>query len=115
MKSNLERKYPTNLFIIGFLMNITKNFLLFFPAIILLIVGIWSKWCLVSGLVLLGIDVIVSLVEQIQIRNVTLRSDDPNFEEWQDAILSSEWQKNIRDLTKSKIEENITNENMEIR
>ncbi len=104
MKSNQEPKYPVNLFWIGFFMNMTKNFLLFFLAIILLIVGIWVKWCLILGLALLALDIIISLVEQIQIRNTTLNSDDPNFKEWQEAILSPNWKDNIINLTESKME-----------
>ena len=86
-------------------MNLTKNFFLFLPSIILLIVGIWVKWCLFVGVALLLLDVIISLIEQIQIRNTTINSNNPNFKEWQDAILSSDWKNNIMDLTESKIDD----------
>jgi len=62
-------------------MNLTKNFFLFLPSIILLIVGIWVKWCLFVGVALLLLDVIISLIEQIQIRNATINSDNPSFKE----------------------------------
>jgi len=78
---------------------------LFLPSIILLIVGIWVKWCLFVGVALLLLDVIISLIEQIQIRNTTINSNNPNFKEWQDAILSSDWKNNIMDLTESKIDD----------
>ena len=105
MKDNQDNKYPVSLFVIGVLMNLTKNFFLFLPSIILLIVGIWVKWCLFVGVALLLLDVIISLIEQIQIRNATINSDNPNFKEWQDAILSSDWKNNIMDLTESKIDD----------
>ena len=105
MKDNQYNKYPVSLFVIGVLMNLTKNFFLFLPSIVLLIVGIWVKWCLFVGVALLLLDVIISLIEQIQIRNTTINSDNPNFKEWQDAILSSDWKNNIMDLTESKIDD----------
>ena len=105
MKDNQYNKYPVSLFVIGVLMNLTKNFFLLLPSIILLIVGIWVKWCLFVGVALLLLDVIISLIEQIQIRNATINSDNPNFKEWQDAILSSNWKNNIMDLTESKIDD----------
>jgi len=105
MKDNQDNKYPVSLFVIGVLMNLTKNFFLFLPSIILLIVGIWVKWCLFVGVALLLLDVIISLIEQIQIRNTTINSNNPNFKEWQDAILSSDWKNNIMDLTESKIDD----------
>ena len=100
-----DNKYPVSLFVIGVLMNLTKNFFLFLPSIILLIVGIWVKWCLFVGVALLLLDVIISLIEQIQIRNATINSDNPSFKEQQDAILSSDWKNNIMDLTESKIDD----------
>ena len=105
MKDNQDNKYPVSLFVIGVLMNLTKNFFLFLPSIVLLIVGIWVKWCLFVGVALLLLDVIISLIEQIQIRNATINSDNPKFKEWQDAILSSDWKNNIMDLTESKIDD----------
>ncbi|MBQ6823506.1 MAG: hypothetical protein IJP27_02540 [Clostridia bacterium] len=105
MKDNQDNKYPVSLFVIGVLMNLTKNFFLFLPSIVLLIVGIWVKWCLFVGVALLLLDVIISLIEQIQIRNTSINSDNPNFKEWQDAILSSDWKNNIMDLTESKIDD----------
>ena len=105
MKDNQDNKYPVSLFVLGVLMNLTKNFFLLLPCIILLIVGIWVKWCFFVGVALLLLDVIISLIEQIQIRNATINSDNPNFKEWQDAILSSDWKNNIMDLTESKIDD----------
>ncbi len=105
MKDNQDNKYPVSLFVIGFLMNLIKNFFLFFPSIILLIVGIRVKWCFFVGVALLLLDVIISLIEQIQIRSATINSVNPNFKEWQDAILSSDWKNNVMDLTESKIDD----------
>ena len=103
MKRSGNPKYPASLFWMGVLLNMTKKFFLLFPAILLLILGIFFEKCLLLGLALLILVIAISLIEQIQIRNATLNSDNPNFKEWQDAILSPEWKENIRDLMESKI------------
>lgn len=102
--SNKDKRYPISLFVTGVLLNLIKNFLLLIPSAILLIIGIWVQWCLFAGLGLLLIDVILSFVEQLRIRNTTLNSDDPNFDEWQDAILSPDWKDNVKNLTESKLD-----------
>jgi hypothetical protein len=99
------KKYPVSLFIIGFLMNLTKNFFLLLSGLILLFIGIWVNWCFTVGVALLLIDVIISLLEQITIMNTTLNSDNPNFKEIQDAVLSPDWKDNVKDLVQSKIED----------
>lgn len=110
MKNKRGKKYPVSLFVIGFLMNITRNFYLFYPSIILLIVGIGVKACATVGMAMLLADIIISLIQQIQIRNATLYSDNPNFSEWQDAILSSDWKENIKDLLESNLDDDDNDE-----
>ena len=102
--NNNDKKYPVSLFVIGFIMNLIKNFFLFYPGLILLFIGIWLDVCLKIGVCLLLADVAVSLIEQIQIRNTILNSDNPEFEEFQNAMLSGNWRENIQDLVESKIE-----------
>lgn len=103
MKCNQCNKYPASLFVIGVLTNLIKYFFLFFPSIILLILGIWVKWCFFVGAALLLLDVIISLIEQIKIRSAVINSDSPDFKEWQDAILSFDWKNNVMNLTEYKI------------
>ena len=101
-----NRKYPTSLFIIGFITNILFHFFwLFVPCIILLIVGIFVKPCLYIGLALLLIDVLLSLIEQFRIRQAFLEeSDNPDFREFQDALSKDgNWRDNIGELLKQKI------------
>ena len=83
-----ERRYPASLFIVGMIVNmVLSHFWLFIPGIILLIVGAFVSWCLKAGLVLLGIDVIVSFIEQMQIRRAMLTdTEDEAFSKFQEAI-----------------------------
>ena len=89
-----NRKYPTSLFIIGFITNILFHFFwLFIPCIILLIVGIFVKPCLYVGLALLLIDILLSLIEQFRIRQA-----------FQDALSKDgNWRDNIGEILNQKI------------
>ena len=86
----MERKYPTKMFwffvITTFLVHF---FYLSIPGIILCIIGIWVKSCLWIGLVILGLDVVLSIIEQLRIRRAALRtSNNPEFNELMDAFCS---------------------------
>ncbi len=113
MKKNQDRKYPVSLFVMGFILNLTRNVLLLFFGFIFLFIGIWVKWCLLLGISLLLSNVAISLIQQIQIRNTTLNSDDPNFREWQDSILSSDWKDNVMNMVESKINDSDDDEDEE--
>ena len=101
-----NRKYPTSLFIIGFITNILFHFFwLFIPCIILLIIGIFVKPCLYIGLALLLIDILLSLIEQFRIRQAFLEeSDNPDFRAFQDALSKDgNWKDNIGELLSQKM------------
>ena len=103
-----NRKYPTSLFIVGFITNILFHFFwLFLPCIILLIIGIFIQPCLYIGLALLLIDIVLSLIEQLHIRQAFLKeSDNPDFRAFQDALSKDgNWKDNIGELLNQKISE----------
>ena len=116
-----NRKYPTSLFIIGFITNILFHFFwLFIPCVILLIIGMFVKTCLYIGLALLLIDILLSLIEQFRIRQAFLEeSDNPDFRAFQDALSKGgNWRDNIGELLnqkmsdpKNEIKSNDENEN----
>lgn len=106
MENHEDKKYPISLFVMGFIMNLFKNFILLLLGVVFLIIGIGVQWCLNLGLGLLLLNVAISFVQQIQIRNTTLSSDDPDFQQWQDAMLSPDWMENIQKMTEQKILEN---------
>ena len=84
----MERKYPTKMFWLFVLTNFLFHFFyLSVPGIILCIVGIWVKSCLWIGLVILGLDLILSIIEQLRIRKAALTpSDNPEVNELMDAF-----------------------------
>lgn len=103
--SHNNGEYPTDLFWLGFLMNMTKNFYLFFPALILIFIGMWNTPCLVIGWAFMIADVVLSYIEQRQIQKGIENSNNPYFEEWKNAMLSPDWKDNVRDLLDSKIQD----------
>ena len=107
------KKYNRQLFLIGFLMNITKNFLLLIPGVLLCIVGIWVRICLIIGLSLLAIDLIISFVEQLQIKNTVENTNNPNLVPWANAMMSDDWKSSVQDLLNNTIDENNTDDNKE--
>ena len=85
-----ERKYPTKLFVIGFLFGvIIYRFYLFVPSIILLIAGTFVKPCYYIGCLILLIDLVISFIWQVRIRNLVLNdndNDNPFIQRFQEAF-----------------------------
>lgn len=111
-----ERKYPFSLFLIGFITNILFHFFwLFIPSIILLIIGAFVDWCLYAGLVLLGIDIIASFIEQMRIRQAMLsESDNEQFSRFQDAVSKDgNVFENIRGFVENAVENYVDDEETE--
>lgn len=103
-----KRKYPIDLFISGFLINVIFHyFFLFIPGFILIIVGIFNKPCLIIGLAILIIDLIISLLDQLRIKNKFLEeSDNPDFQEFQEVFSKGgDWKENIRKIVDERIKE----------
>ena len=102
----MERKYPVKMFWLFVLTNFLFHFFyLSIPGIILCIVGIWAKPCLWIGLAILGLDVILSIIEQLRIRKAAVTpSDNPEFNELMDAFCSPDGLEAVRRIVDAKIE-----------
>lgn len=104
-----KRKYPASLFVIGLITNAVFHFFyLFIPALILIFVGIWVKKCLYVGLGLLLLDILLSLIEQLRLRHVSVSdTDNPDFAAFQDALFSGgNWMDNVKGFVEEQINEN---------
>ena len=101
----MERKYPTKMFWLFVLTNFLFHFFyLSIPGIILCIVGIWVKSCLWIGLAILGLDVILSIIEQLRIRKAAVTpSDNPEFNELMDAFCGPDRLEAVRKIVDGKI------------
>ena len=101
----MERKYPTKMFWFFVLTNFLFHFFyLSVPGIILCIVGIWVKACLWIGLAILGLDAILSIIEQLRIRKAAVTpSDNPEVNELMDAFCSQGGLEAFRKVLDEKI------------
>lgn len=101
-----KRKYPTTLFIFVFISNVIfRYFFLFIPSLILIIVGIFNRYCLIIGIGILVIDLSISLINQLIIRNSFFSENDSlDFQEYQEAITKEgSWIDNVINLINENI------------
>ena len=101
----MERKYPTKMFWLFVLTNFLFHFFyLSIPGIILCVVGIWVKPCLWIGVTVLGLDAILSIIEQLRIRKAAAsHSDNPEFNELMDAFCGPDGFDAVRRVLDEKI------------
>ena len=102
-----NRKYPFSLFITGVIFNMLfRYWFILILALIMLIIGIWNESFMRLGVIFLGVDIGLALAEQWRIRKTILEeSENPDFAELQDAVLTGEWRRNVIDMVESKIQE----------
>ena len=84
----MERKYPTKMFLFLVLMNfLFHHIYLSVPGFILLFVGFRARPCLWAGLAILIVDLVLSIREQLRIRDAAVSSsDNPEFNKLMDAL-----------------------------
>lgn len=100
----MNRKYPLSFFLLGLAMNFFLHyFYLFLPGAILCFIGIWNLTCLLIGLAVLGLDLLLSFIEQLQIRKASLsESDNLEYNEFMDACFGIN-SAGIKELLEEKI------------
>lgn len=106
----MKKSYPLSLFIIGFMLNLlSKLSFVFFPSIILLIIGIFFKPCIYVGLILLIISVIISLIYQLRIRKNFMAladSDDADLIAFEEAVTGgNNWREGVKSFVEQRINE----------
>ena len=108
----MKRGYPAKMFWIFVLTNLLfRFFYLSIPGIILCIVGIWIKLCFYIGLVILGLDLILSIVEQLRLRSAAVsHGENPEFNELMDAFCSPDGLQAVGKVLNKKIRSNADDE-----
>ena len=102
-----KRRYPPDLFWFGYISNVVFHFFwLFWPSIVLILIGIFVKPCMYVALALLVLDLIISFIDQMLIRRAFLQdSDNPDFRAFQDALSKDgDWRENIQEIIEGKIQ-----------
>ena len=91
-------QYPASLFWTGVALSILRSFLWLIISTVLLLVGRTTPWCGAAGLAILALVVAVALIKQLSYRHTVLHSKDSEFADWQAAMLSPDWEKNVKDM-----------------
>lgn len=101
----MERKYPAKMFLLFVLTNFLFHFFyLSIPGIILCVAGIWVRPCLWIGFVILGLDLVLSIVEQARIAKAAVTpSDNTDFNELMDAFCGPDGLNAVREIVDAKI------------
>ena len=100
-------QYPASLFWTGVALNILRSFLWLVVSTVLLIIGRTTPWCAVAGLALLFLVVAVAIVKQLSYRHTVLHSDTPEFDDWQAAMLSPDWEENVKAMVERAMNDDI--------
>jgi hypothetical protein len=91
-------QYPASLFWTGVALSILRSFLWLAVSTVLLIIGRTTPWCAAAGLALLVLVVAVAIIKQLIYRHTVLHSVNSEFTDWQAAMLSPDWEENVRDM-----------------
>ena len=91
-------QYPASLFWTGVALSILRSFLWLIISTVLLLVGRTTPWCGAAGLAILVLVVTVAIVKQLSYRHTVLHSKDSEFADWQAAMLSPDWEENVKDM-----------------
>lgn len=108
-----NKKYPSNLFVLGLLFSmIVYYYWLFILSLVLMLLALLYRPCLYLGWAILLVDFIFSLIQQLKIRNVLLKdSDDPDMQNFKGAVLGEgSWRENVIKVVDKKINKGTTEE-----
>ena len=100
-------QYPASLFWTGVALSILRSFLWLAVSTILLIIGRTTPWCAAAGLALLVLVVAVAIIKQLSYRHTVLHSDTPEFDDWQAAMLSPDWEENVKAMVERAMNDDI--------
>ncbi len=100
-------KYPPSLFWSGVALNILRSFLWLILSTVLLLLGGKTPWCGIAGLTILVLVVAIAIVRQLIYRHTVLHSDTPEFADWQAAMLSPEWEENVKDMVERALNDDV--------
>lgn len=100
-------QYPASLFWTGVALSILRSFLWLIVSTVLLLVGRTTPWCGAAGLAILALVVAVAIVKQLSYRHTVLHSKDSEFADWQAAMLSPDWEENVKDMVQRAMNDEI--------
>lgn len=102
-----KSKYPASLFWTGVALNILQSFLWLVIATVLMLLGGKTPWLGWAGLSLLAAVLAIAVGKQLVYRHTVLHSDSPEFADWQKAMLSPDWNENVKDMVERAMKDEI--------
>lgn len=103
-------QYPASLFWSGVALSILRSLLWLVLATVLMLLGAKTPWLGWAGLALLVLVVAVALIKQLSYRHTVLHSKDSEFADWQAAMLSPDWEENVKDMVQRAMNDDIESE-----
>lgn len=91
-------QYPASLFWTGVALSILRSLLWLVLATVLMLLGAKTPWLGWAGLAILALVVAIALIKQLSYRHTVLHSKDSEFADWQAAMLSPDWEENVKDM-----------------
>ena len=109
----MNNKYNPKLFLVGFLLNLIRKIPLLLIAVVLALIGIKNRVCLYIAFGIFILALVWSLIQQIQIKYTVEHSNNPDFEPFAQAMMSDNWEEEIKDIVEKKIQESDENKTEE--
>lgn len=91
-------QYPASLFWTGVAVSILRSLLWLVLATVLMLLGGKTPWLGWAGLAILALVVAIAIIKQLSYRHTVLHSKDSEFADWQAAMLSPDWEENVKDM-----------------
>ena len=89
-------QYPASLFWTGVAVSILRSLLWLVLATVLMLLGGKTPWLGWAGLAILALVVAIAIIKQLSYRHTVLHSKDSEFADWQAAMLSPDWEENVK-------------------
>lgn len=100
-------QYPASLFWTGVALNILRSILWLVIATVLMLLGAKTPWLGWAGLALLALVVAIAIIKQLSYRHTVLHSKDSEFADWQAAMLSPDWEENVKAMVERAMNDDI--------
>ena len=100
-------QYPASLFWTGVALSILRSLLWLVLATVLMLLGAKTPWLGWAGLAILVLVVAVAIIKQLSYRHTVLHSKDSEFADWQAAMLSPDWEENVKAMVERAMNDDI--------
>lgn len=101
----MRKKYNSQLFVIGFFMNLFRKLPLFLIAAVLALIGLNTPVCRYIAIGIVIGAFFWSLIQQLFIKYTVEHNENPDFEPFANAMMSDHWREETKDLFEETMQE----------